>query len=95
MGGMSVAPHWTKLPLFLIPKHLEHIVARARAKAGVRCFKMGNGGFESGALDGNLCLRVENEKHGLIEPATRMSIGDFQSCLAATCDSWNIDESHE
>lgn len=95
MGGLSVAPHWSKLPLFLIPKHLEHIVARARAKPGMRCFKWGDGGFEDSELTRNLYLRVENMKHGLIEPANPMSIEEFQACLAGTRDSWTIDESHE
>ena len=92
IGGLSVAPNWRSLPAFLIPKRLNRIVNKARASNRLRCWRLGDGAFVDGKVADNLILRCDGATHGLIEPASEMSIDEFQQALAETQDSWEIDE---
>lgn len=91
-GGMSVAPNWRNLPLHLIPKRLNGIIKDARGPNRLRCWKMGEGAFESTQLTAGLRLRCETKTHGLVEPVVETSIGSSQGALAATQDYWQVDE---
>ena len=96
-GGMSVALHWSKLPHFLIPPRLRHLVPteRRRSAAGndnARCWRMGSGEFQAAEIGDRLILRIDSPSHGLIEPSNEMPIDSFQDALAETRDDWQIDE---
>jgi hypothetical protein len=54
---------------------------------------MGEGRFEEALLSPSLRLRLDGARHGLVEPAQRMLVHDFQQALAATQDQWTTDES--
>ncbi|HTQ39936.1 MAG TPA: hypothetical protein VMJ32_12985 [Pirellulales bacterium] len=97
-GGMSVARNWKELPYFLIPPRLGHLVPELRKKRAAsgndqaKCWWMGEGPFENSPINAQLSLRLDNDLHGLIEPNEEVSIETFQTSLAATRDSWTIDE---
>jgi hypothetical protein len=91
-GGMSVAPHWTKLPPFLIPERLNKLVPRARGDNALKCFRHGGGEFADGPVASGLAFRHTSSKHGLVEPAERMTLDSFQAALAATRNNWEVDE---
>ena len=91
-GGMSVAPAWRDLPLHRIPSRLRDLVQGARGKNSLCCWKMGEGEFAAGSVAARLLLRLENARHGLVEPAQKMSLDDYQADLAATRDQWVRDE---
>lgn len=92
-GGMSVVPDWRKLPYFLIPQRLKHLVPKARGSNELVCWRMGESHFVAGGLTDRLSLRIDRPSHALIEPRDSMSARDFQSALAATRTQWLPDES--
>ncbi len=91
--GMSVAPAWRDLPIHLISKRLKSIFPAARGRMDVYCFTTGQGDFANGELSESLNLSVDRPEHGVVAPASSMSITQYQDALADTRDSWNIDES--
>jgi hypothetical protein len=97
-GGMSVVRHWLDLPHFLIPPRLAHLLSRTtqrRAASGndnARCWRMGGGEFENSRVNDQLLLRIDSQKHGLVEPINEVPIDSFQADLAETRDAWKIDE---
>ena len=93
-GGLSVTVDWKVMPHFLIPRRLRHLAPRATGKdVGARRFRCGDGPFEDANFATGLYLRVDTLTHGLIEPASRMSVDQYQGCLARTRNDWTIDES--
>lgn len=85
-----MAPAWRDLPLHRIPKRLKR-----EAKGAVgndKCWRMGVGAFCSKDMTDALTLRQTNATHGLVEPARNMTIGDYQTALAATQPEWEVDE---
>ena len=96
-GGMSVAPAWRDLEVHRIPRRLEHIVPDATGSNKDQCWKMGEGPFTEAAVSSQLILRPDEAVdgkvvHGVIEPASVMSIEGYQTALAATRDEWTVDE---
>ena len=94
-GGMSVAPDWRKLPDHLIPRRLKQFIPRARGRDDLVCWRLGDLDFLDGQPIGLLVLRVDparTDKHGFVEPASLMSIVDYQCALASTRDDWIPDE---
>jgi hypothetical protein len=94
-GGMSVAPAWWLLPLHRIPRRLRQKFPRAAGKNEVFLWRTGDGLFTEGRFADGLLLRPDPEKphrHGFVEPADRMSVGDYQAALAAARDQWRVDE---
>lgn len=87
-GGMSVAPDLRSLPYFLIPKRLKLVVPGARGSNVRRCWKMGEGPFERGAIADGLELRPDDPAHGVVEPSGLTSLAAFQAALAATRANW-------
>lgn len=92
-GGMSVAPNWRDLPPFLIPRRLNCIVSDARGPNRLRCWRFGEGKFESAPLSDELQLQRQTSTHGVVEPVAEVSIASFQDALAETRRGWQIDES--
>jgi hypothetical protein len=94
-GGMSVAPAWRLLPVHRIPRRLRVKFPRAAGKNESFLWRMGDGPFNEGPFSAQLFFRPDPEKpnrHGLVEPATRMHADDYQAALARTRDQWEIDE---
>lgn len=108
-GGMSVAPTIVtlleKVPGFIparlrshaknveLPSRLRLLLGRAAGKNSLRLWGYGDGHFTNGALGDSLTLRVESSNHGLVEPATAMSVADYLECLANTRPRWTDAES--
>ena len=90
--GMSVAPTWRDLPPFRLSKRLRDKLPDARGAPDIRCFTMGNGPFQDGALTGDLDLKQDDPKHGVVVPRTPIPIAEYQSNLASTRDLWMVDE---
>jgi hypothetical protein len=94
-GGMSVAPGWRLLPIHRIPRRLRAKFPRAAGKNIVFLWRMGDGPFTEGPFADRLLFRADPEKperHGFVEPATRMPADEYQEALAATRDQWILDE---
>ncbi len=90
--GMSVAPSWRDLPIFLIPKRLRDRVPGARGSEALYCFTFGDGPFASGLIAEGLDLMVDVPRHGLVVPRVSVSLKQYQSDLAKTRDHWIVDE---
>ena len=92
IGGMSVAPEWRKLPLFLIPARLKHLVPKARGNDDLVCWRWGEGAFDDGVVSEELVFRRDSKKHGTVGPAASMPVDQYQQALAKTQDQWVRDE---
>jgi hypothetical protein len=51
---------------------------------------MGEGPFQSEAIARGLNLRVDNPRHGMLEPAFTSSLDEYEQSLADTADQWLI-----
>lgn len=91
-GGMSVAPHWTELPAYRIPRRLKSKCAKATGNNNYVCWRMGDGEFESGDCTEDLVLFVDSDVHGTVQPSETMSLSAYQKALAATQSQWVRDE---
>lgn len=94
-GGMSVAPAWRLLPVHRIPRRLRPKFPRAAGKNQCFLWRMGEGPFTEGPFADGLHFRpdpAKPNKHGFVEPATRMTAAEYQTALAATRARWRIDE---
>jgi len=91
-GGMSVAPTWRTLPRHRIPSRLQHLLPSALGRNDDACWAMGEGVFEPADLGGCVCLRIDSQTHGLVEPNDVVDLSAFESDLAATRGDWVIDE---
>tara|TARA_R110001592_G_scaffold349164_1_gene643918 strand:- start:98494 stop:98913 length:420 start_codon:yes stop_codon:yes gene_type:complete len=90
--GMSVAPRWRDLPIFLISKRLIDKVPGARGSSNLYCFTMGGGNFQDGDVSESLTLRVDSKSHGVICPMSLMRLADYEIELASTREQWGVDE---
>lgn len=89
-GGMSVAPRVHNLPFYRVPARYRALVPDANGKEQDACWQMGEGSFVAAAVAAGLTLRPDSEDHGLVEPATSMSLKEYESLLAATRDDWQL-----
>ena len=89
---MSVVPTWRDLPSYRIPRRLRALVPDAAGKDEDVIWRLGEGPFAPGAITAELSLRPDRTTHGLIEPAGAMTLDQYRAALAATRDSWQIDE---
>lgn len=101
-GGMSVFAGIKKLPGRLIPARLRDLYPEDFQKASgdneliVWCMNSEHLFDKEG--DGYLAFEwdIPNKpRHGLVEPARRMHIDDFQRELCTTADQWQINEAPE
>ncbi|HEX5445096.1 MAG TPA: hypothetical protein VFW87_14755 [Pirellulales bacterium] len=88
-GGMSVSPDILALPKHRAP--VRYIAfkpdARGRHDDDI-CWRMSDGPFADGKIGDRLVLRVDSNDHGMVEPAYRMLLTEYQQALAATQDDW-------
>lgn len=93
-GGMSVGPSWRDLPAMRIPRRLRAKGALfARGKDTDACWKLGEGGFVAASIADGLVLRPDRPDHGTVEPSCVEPLQRYLFDLAATRQSWVIDES--
>jgi hypothetical protein len=91
-GGLSVVPNWRSLPPFLVPHRLLDKYPRARGNAKLACFRLSNVMFVDDAIGDALQLRIDSPDHGTIQPRQVMPVNVYQAELAATRNTWMIDE---
>ena len=91
--GMSVGPSLAALPFFLIPERLSHLKPAAEGNNKSFVWSLGSGKFENAEVAANLVLNVDTTDHGVVAPAAKMLLQDFQEALWATAPQWIIDES--
>ena len=92
--GMSVAPEWRLLSIFVLPKRLD---PRGRCKLPVHCFRRGKAPFQQMAFGTNLELVPDPPvhgvvSHGIVRPEQSVPVADHQKNLADTREEWEIDE---
>ncbi len=90
--GMSVAPAWRDLPIFLIPKRLRDKVPSARGSKELYCFTHGTGPFTDAPVADGLDLVIDTSTHGVVVPRVAVSVSQYQLDLANTRDHWVVDE---
>jgi hypothetical protein len=91
---MSVSENWRDLLPHLVPKRLRPLFPGAAGSNTQACWKMGTGAFAPGPLtdDLELVLKVNSTRNGNVVPARLAPLADFQAHLAATRQSWAVDE---
>jgi hypothetical protein len=90
--GMSVAPTWRDLPIFLISKRLRDKIPGARGAPGLYCFRHGAGPFADGPVAHGLDLKIDAPNHGLVVPQSSVPLDQYQLHLANTRSHWIVDE---
>ncbi len=95
--GMSVNRNWQDIPDYLIPKRLNHIVKGASGSNKAFCWQMGAGDFVPSKITDKLEFhpdppsdRHANPIHGVVAPATKVHVDDYETHLAATVDAWHL-----
>jgi hypothetical protein len=87
-GGMSVSPDVQSLPKERVSPRYKSTKPNAHGHYDDDCWRMGDGPFADANISDRLVLRVDSSDHGVIEPAYRMSLDEYQQALAATQDDW-------
>ncbi len=87
--GMSVAPEWRVISLFVIPKRLG---TGGRGKDNTHCFRRGAAPFQQCACGNGLELLPDSKTHGVVRPAQLVPLAQYLQDLAATREEWLIDE---
>lgn len=91
-GGMSVAPTLHDLPGHRIPRRLRDRIPWADGSNNCYVWRLGDGPFVDAAVAEGLELLLNTETHGVIAPAARMHISEYQTALCRTQDRWIVDE---
>lgn len=96
-GGLSVARSVDDLPPHFVPKRLKNFVEGASSSNNRYIWSMGRGSFSEGGIAHRLILRrkpahTDGKVLGLVEPAAKMPLEEYQSALAATQLQWSLDE---
>ncbi len=92
--GMSVAPEWRLLSIFVLPRRLH---PRGRCTAAVHCFRRGAAPFQQSPFGNDLELLPDAAvngvvRHGVVRPTRPVPVPDYQQHLADTREEWEIDE---
>ena len=87
--GMSVAPAWSRIPLFRVPKRLG---VGGQGSNNTFCFRNGAGAFQQTAFAAGLEFLPDSPTHGVVRPAQVVPLAQYESDLAATRAAWQIDE---
>lgn len=91
--GMSVSPSLRDIASWRIPKRLRDKIPDARGSNNRFCFRTGTGPFQAGEFAPGLDLVPDKATHGCVAPADYVSLGEYESNLAATRPDWQLDES--
>ncbi|MCI0461321.1 MAG: hypothetical protein L0Z62_30605 [Gemmataceae bacterium] len=87
--GMSVAPAWRVISIFMIPRRLG---TGGRGSNNLHCFRRGQALFQQCPCGAGLELLPDSPTHGVVRPAQLAPLAQFLADLAATRDEWQIDE---
>jgi hypothetical protein len=87
--GMSVAPNWRDIQLFLHPRRLG---TGGRGKDNTHCFRRGAAPFKQSGFGNGLELLPDSATHGVVRPAQLVPLVQYLQDLAATRKEWQIDE---
>lgn len=93
-GGLSVYDALRSIPAGMLPKRLRSLIPGAVNSNNLTVWALGEGPFAEGPIADEFVLRIDPDdpKHGFIEPRDIMPLGEYQSALARTVDSWAVDE---
>jgi hypothetical protein len=95
-SGMSVAPGWRDLEITRIPKRLRTLFPGAVGPNSSSCFALGIGPFQRGTVATGLELIPDQGPalvdHGVLAPVQVVPLANYQTDLANTRASWQIDE---
>jgi hypothetical protein len=91
-GGMSVNPSLADCPPHLVPKRLRHLMPEARGSERNFVWRMGEGPYVRGPVADGLDLRPDRPGHGLVDPASPMSLDSYLAAIVVTRDRWDVDE---
>jgi hypothetical protein len=88
--GMSVAPEWRLLSIFVLPRRLDQ---RGRCTKPVYCFRRGKAQFQQMTFGTNLELVPDPPqqgvvRHGIIRPEQPVPVADHLKNIADTRDEW-------
>ena len=87
--GMSVAPEWRVMNMFVIPRRLG---TGGRGRDNTYCFRRGEGSFQQCACGQGLELLPDSPTHGVVRPTQIVPLNQYLADLAATREEWQIDE---
>lgn len=92
--GMSVSSDWKSLPPHRIPSRLRAKCSKAKGSNNYRCWRYGEGKFDSGAFAAGLVLEIDVDdlNHGFVAPSEDMHKSVYTAHIAATRDGWVVDE---
>lgn len=94
--GMSVfrsLGDLVSLPARLVPETLQSVVPGAIGPLDARIWTLGEGDFSDGLISPGLRLHADpTRNHGVIAPAVRMTLDEFQTVLETTRDEWTVEE---
>jgi hypothetical protein len=91
-GGLSVSASVQALPAHRIARRLKHLVSNTSGPNKLSIWRLDDSAFVNGPIADRLVLRLTSPSHGLIEPNTIMSLGEYEASPAATREDWVIDE---
>lgn len=87
--GLSVAPSLQALGIFLVPNKYSNLLEGAVGDDKNCVWLLRDSSFEDGPVAPKLHLTCDAPGHGLIEPASVMSLNDYQTALQETQSSWD------
>ncbi len=89
-----MAANWRCLLPHLVPKRPRPTLAGAAGSNQLACFKLGDGPFHAGPIDGRLILVLKGHdpRAGNVVPSQSGPARAFLDDLAATRPDWSIDE---
>lgn len=102
-AGLSVGGCVRTTYLNILPRRLQALYPQwargAKGRDSDQVWAMGQGPYEAAPVTVDLDLRIppptkDNPGHGLVAPARKMLLEEYQAALAATQDQWKVDEEH-
>ena len=98
---MSVSRNLATLPDHRCPRRLRALHPGATGSDADKVFRFGEGSFVHGPVSSKLQLRPDAHPnpthgtvtHGVVEPTAVVPLTTYESDLAATQNSWVVDES--
>jgi hypothetical protein len=97
--GLSVRPsldaYLEEASAFVPRRYKDKDPIRFRNATGnnnVKTFRLGNGRFTRAPVNELLMLAPDRADHGVIEPASKMSLATYKTAITHTQSSWAVDE---
>lgn len=90
--GMSVAPSQGNLPPHRIPRRLQSRYPDAHGNSSLLIWRFGEVPFTACRINEIIAFQPTSDHHGVMSPAQRMRLTQFEEGLAATRVGWELDE---